>query len=343
MSAAAPAAGDLEQETLGARLARGARRNAWVMGLWIVLGSMLVFTKLINPDYGPTGIGFLILAALPFAFATAGQSVVIISGGIDLSIGAMITLLSVSAAMLMKGQSEEFGLVAVVAILALGAAVGAINGFAIVISRVPDIVVTLAFFFIWEGVALTVTDHPDGSAALWLREIITGSIGADFLPAVLTDWVPKALLILVVGLAAVFIPLRRSRLGLSLYAVGSNRLAAFRSGVPVNRTRIAAYAIAGLFAAMAGMIITFNTGIGTPVQGPYLLASVAAVVLGGVSLAGGRGGFVGPIIAVLILRLVHQDLTFMSVDANISTVIQGVIMVAVVLVAGLVALRSKGS
>ena len=340
MCTAAPV---IEQESTGAAVARYIRRNGWVIGLWVLLGAMLVFTKIIQPDYGAAGVAILVLAALPYAFATAGQSIVVISGGIDLSLAAMITLLSVSAAMLMKGQSEEFGVIAVAAILALGLIVGAINGLAIVVTRVPDIVVTLAFFFIWEGTALMVTDHPDGTSAVWLREIIIGTVGADFLPSAITAWMPKALFILVAGLAVVWIPLKLTRVGLALYAVGSDRLAAFRSGVPVNRTRIGAYAIAGLFAAMAGLIITFNTGVGTPVQGPYLLASVAAVVLGGISLAGGRGSFIGPIIAVFILRLVRQDMTFLSVDANVATVLEGAIMVAVVLVGGVVAMRSRRS
>jgi ribose transport system permease protein len=324
-------------------LQRFAKRNGWVIGLWVLLSLMLIFTKIVQPNYGAAGISILVLASLPFAFATAGQAVAVISGGIDLSIAAMITLLAVSAAMLMKGQSEEFGLVAVVAVLVLGIGVGAVNGAAIVLTRVPDIVVTLAFFFIWEGAALLVTDHPDGSSAVWLKELILGTVGADFIPKELSQWLPKALILLVVGLGAVFIPLRRSRQGLALYAIGSDRLAAFRSGVPVNRTRVAAYAIAGLFAAMAGLAITFNTGLGTPVQGPYLLASVAAVVLGGVSLAGGKGGFVGPIVAVFILRLVRQDLTFMSIDPNIAGVVEGLIMVIVVHIGGAVALRSKRS
>jgi ribose transport system permease protein len=128
-----------------------------------------------------------------------------------------------------------------------------------------------------------------------------------------------------------------------MYAVGSDRLAAFRSGVPVDRTRVAAYALCGLFAAMGGLILTMNTGVGTPIQGPYLMASVAAVVLGGVSLAGGRGGLVGPIVAVFILRLARQDLTLLSIDPNVAQVVEGLIMVSVVLVGALVALRSRRS
>ena len=113
-----------------------------------------------------------------------------------------------------------------------------------------------------------------------------------------------------------------------MYAVGSDRQAAFRSGVPVQRTKVARYALAGLFAAMGGLVAhDDHRATATPLQGPYLLASVAAAVLGGVSLAGGRGGLVGPIIAVFILRLARQDLTLMSVDPNVAQIVEGLIMV----------------
>jgi ribose transport system permease protein len=111
--------------------------------------------------------------------------------------------------------------------------------------------------------------------------------------------------------------------------------------VAVGRTRIAAYAIAGLFAAMGGLSLTALTGIGEPVPGPYLLASVAAVVLGGVVLGGGRGGLLGPIIAVFILRLIRLMLTLLAVDPNMTTIIEGVIMVAVVMLGGFLMLRGQ--
>ena len=147
------------------------------------------------------------------------------------------------------------------------------------------------------------------------------------MPDAVTAWIPKALVLLVVCLGIVWIPLSRSRLGLSIYAIGSSELAAFRSGVPVARTKIVAYALAGLFAAMGGLALTMSTGIGAPIPGPYLLASVAAVVLGGVTLGGGRGGLVGPIVAVFVLRLVRTDLTLLAVDPNVTTIIEGTIMV----------------
>ena len=317
---------------------RFVRQNGWVVGLFVLLALLLVFTRLIQPDYGSAGFGSLARAALPFAFAAAAQTIVVIAGGVDLSIASMMALTSVTAAVLMDGASEEFAIVVVPLVLLLGLLLGSINGALIVITRVPDIVVTLAMLFVWEGAALLVLNAPGGAAAEWLKALIVGTVGV---PAAITNWVPKALVVLVVCVGIVWIPLSRSRLGLSIYAIGSDSLAAFRSGVAVDRTKIAAYALAGLFAAMGGLVLTMSTGIGAPIPGPYLLASVAAVVLGGVTLGGGRGGIVGPIVAVFILRLVRSDLTFLSVDPNVTTIIEGTIMVVVVMLGALVAMRAR--
>ena len=316
-------------------------RNAWVIGLFVIFGLLLVVTRLIQPDYAAAGIGSLVRAALPFAFAVAAQTVVVIAGGIDLSIASMMALTSVTAAVLMSGASEEFAILVVPLVLLLGLLIGAINGALIVVSRVPDIVVTLAMLFVWQGAALLVIEAPGGAAAEWLKALLIGTVAIPGIPTAITQWIPKALIVLIVGLAAVFVPLNRSKLGLSIYAIGSNNLAAFRSGVAVDRTRIAAYAIAGLFSAMGGLVLTMSTGIGAPIPGPYLLASVAAVVLGGVALTGGKGGIVGPIVAVFILRLVRSDLTFLSVDPNVTTIIEGTIMVVVVMLGALLALRGR--
>jgi ribose transport system permease protein len=328
-------------DSLASTLSRLLRRNAWVVGLWLVLGLLLVVTKVIQPDYGPTGITALALAALPFAYATAAQTVAIIGGGLDLSIAAMMALVGVCAARLMDGHGEEFGLVAVPLILLLGMGLGAINGLTIVLTRIPDIVVTLAFYFIWEGIALLVLSSPGGDASRWLQDLILGTVGVPPISTDVSQWVPKALVLLVLTLALVWLPLSRSRLGLWLYAIGSDRQAAFRSGVPVERTKVAGYAITGLFAAMGGLIVVMITDNGNPIQGPYLLASVAAVVLGGVSLAGGKGSLVGPIVAIFILRLVRQDLVFLAVDPSVAQVIEGLIMVGLVLLGGVSAMRTR--
>jgi ribose transport system permease protein len=318
-------------------------RQGWVIGLIAMFALLLGGTWAIQPDYGPGGIGSLVRAVLPYAFAVAAQTIVVIAGGIDLSIAAMMALTSVTAARLMAGGSEEFAILAVPIVLLLGLLLGAINGILIVVTRVPDIIVTLAMLFVWQGAALLVLEAPGGGAAEWLRSLVIGTIVIPGVPEAITQWIPKALILLLVCLAIVWMPLHRSQLGLSIYAIGSSSLAAFRSGVGVERTKIAAYAIAGLFAGMGGLVLTLSTGIGAPIPGPYLLASVAAVVLGGVTLGGGRGGLIGPIVAVFILRLLRSDLTLLAVDPNVATIVEGTIMVVVVMLGAFIAMRSRVS
>ncbi|HEY6569243.1 MAG TPA: ABC transporter permease, partial [Candidatus Limnocylindrales bacterium] len=215
----------------GELIAAWARRNAWTLGLIAVLIGMLVFTKLIQPNYGAPQIQGLAIGMLPVALAAIAQAIVVISGGIDLSVASMMALTSVTAAVLMEGQGEGFAVLVVLAILLLGLAVGAINGSLIVVTRVPDIVVTLAMAFVWAGATLLVLDSPGGGAAEWVKGLVNGSLGSP--------WVPRALLVLVAIVVVIWIPLRRSMLGLSMYALGSSQLAAFRSGVSVGRTKIA--------------------------------------------------------------------------------------------------------
>lgn len=319
------------------------RRRGWVLALFVLLGMLLVVTRLIQPDYGAAGFGSLVRAVLPFAFAVAAQTIVVIGGGVDLSVASMMALTSVTAAVLMSGASEEFAIIVVPAVLLLGLAIGAINGALIVLTRVPDIVVTLSMLFVWQGAALLVLEAPGGGSARWLMDLVVGNTALPGVPVEIEAFLPNALVLLVVCLCVIWIPLRRSRLGLSIYALGSNSLAAFRSGVPVGATKVAAYALAGLFAAMGGLVLTASTGIGAPIPGPYLLASVAAVVLGGVTLGGGRGGLLGPIVAVFILRLVRSDLTFLAVDPNVTTIIEGTIMVIVVMLGAFFATRGRSA
>jgi ribose transport system permease protein len=312
-------------------LGSAAQRNAWILGLFGFLVLLLVFTKFIQPRYGVFGVQGLAISVLPLALAAAAQAVVVISGGIDLSIGSMMALTNVVAAVLMKGQSEEFDVVVVLGVLLLGLVLGAVNGGLVVLTHVPDIVVTLAMSFVWAGCALVVLPSPGGASAKWLMDLVAGSLG--------NEWIPKAAVVLIAVVAVIWIPVRRSRLGLSIYATGSNQLAAFRSGVAIGRTKILAYALMGLFAALAGLSLTASTGIGSPVPGPYTLLSVAAVVLGGVSLAGGRGGLFGPIVGVVILQLIRTDMTFLDVNTNLATVVQGLILIGVVMIGSLVQIR----
>lgn len=322
-------------------MSRWVGANGWTLGLAALLALLLVVTKLIQPDFGVSGLDSLARAALPFALATLGMAVVVLAGGIDLSLAAMMAVAGVTAALLMQGASDRQAVLVVLFVLALGLGMGAINGALIVWTRVPDIVVTLAMLFVWQGVALLILKAPGGAAAPWLRALIVGGVTLPGVPVALTGWLPKAVVVLALAMVVIWLPIRRSKLGLMFYAIGSDPLAAFRSGVPVGPTRIAAYAVCGLFAALGGLSLTMSTGIGEPIPGPYLLAAVAAVVLGGVVLGGGRGGLLGPVLAVFVLRLVRMDLTLLAVDPNVTTIVEGTIMVAVVMLGAVLAMKGR--
>ena len=319
---------------LASQVRHWSQRNSWTLALIGLFAAILLITYLIQPSYGAAQLQGLAIGAMPLAMAAVAQAIVVISGGIDLSIGSMMALTSVTAAVLIKDQPET-SVAVVVGVLVLGLILGVINGILVVITRVPDIVVTLAMSFVWAGAALVVLHTPGGGSADWLTGLVTGPLGID--------WFPRALITLLVIVGIIWIPLRRSNTGLALYAVGSNRLAAFRSGVPVGRTKVFAYTLGGLFSAFGGLALTATTGIGTPVPGAYTLLGVAAIVLGGVSLAGGRGGVAGPIVAVFILALVRTDLTLLGVNSNLSTVVQGTILIGVVMFGSLLAMRRARS
>jgi ribose transport system permease protein len=305
-------------------------RYSTVVGMPALLVAALFFTKAIHPNFDAFDVQSLALGALPLAMAAAAQAIVVLSGGIDLSIGSLMAVANVLAASTMQKASFEESLGLAVLILIAGALQGAFNGLVVVVSRIPDVVVTLTTGFIWGGVALLILEKPGGGAPQGFLDLAAGTW---FGP-----WAPNALILLIVYVAIVWTPVLRSRLGLLLYAVGSDRVAAFRSGVGVESTRVIAYMLGGLFSAAGGLALTMTTGIGAPLAGTYYtLSSLAAIVIGGVSLTGGRGGLIGPLIAAFLLTLIPTDLIFLNIDPNYGQVIQGGLIVLVVMVGGFVA------
>jgi len=315
---------------------RAFRRHGWTVGVFLLLLALVLYWRTTTAlPWGPFDVQSVAIDALPLALVACGQAIVIISGGIDLSVGAMMSFVNVVAARWMINMSFTqailFGL-----LLVLGAAIaGALTGLAIVVTGVADIIVTLAMLFVWGGAALAVLTIPGGGTPLHFQTIVTvDTIG--------TKWFPSAILILLLIYAVLWLPFRRSRLGLALYAVGSNRNAAYLAGLNVSRMRIIAYAFSGAFAALGGLALTSASGIGDPHSGDiYTLNSVAAAVLGGVSLLGGVGGLIGPIAAAFVLTLVKTVLIIKGVDQNWAQVIQGTLIVVVMMIGGL-AIRQKG-
>jgi ribose transport system ATP-binding protein len=303
-------------------------RHPALFGMPLLFLVFLMATVAIHPKFDSFDAQSVAMAALPLACAAAAQAIVVISGGIDLSIGSVMAVANVLAARTMNEASFGQSLWLALAILAAGAAIGAINGFLVIVSRVPDVIVTLTTGFIWGGVALLILEKPGGGAPPEFANLGTGTL--------VTEWLSNSLILLVVAVTLVWIPVRMSKTGLRIYATGSDKIAAFRSGVNVEVARLAAYVFGGLFSAIGGLGLTMTTGIGSPHAGVlYTLSGLAAVVIGGVSLTGGRGGVVGPVIAAFVLTLIPADLIFLNIDPNFGQVIQGTLIVLVVMAGGL--------
>jgi ribose transport system permease protein len=302
-------------------------RAGRLFGMPLLLVAAMAATVAIHPDFGSFEIQSLALGALPLALAAAAQAIVVLSGGIDLSIGSMIAVSNVLSASLMQHATFGQSLALSILVLVAGAGQGLLNGLVVAFSRIPDVVATLTTGFIWGGVALLILERPGGGAPAAYLNI---AAGADFWP-----WLPNALIVLVVAVALIWLPIKLSRIGLLIYAAGSDPVAAFRSGVDVMRARTIAYVFSGIACAVGGMALTMTTGIGAPLAGAYYtLSSVAAIVIGGVSLLGGRGGMVGPVIAAVLLTLAPMVLVFLGIDPNYGQVIQGTLIVLVVMIAG---------
>ena len=319
---------------------RLARRGGWTVGIWLLPLGLLVYYITLIPAFGGFQAASITKNSLPLVYLASGQAIVVIGGGIDLSLGALLVLTNSVAAQIMDGRSFVLtlvlGLLVVLGSGALNAGVGAL----INLSQVPDIVVTLAMSFVWSGVALVVLPSPGGGTSAGFRQLFTGSklgSGTNF-------WNSLAMMVVpTVGLAYL---MRRRRLGLSIYAVGSDRNAAYLSGVDVARAKVVAYGLGGAMAAMAGLATVAITGSGDPrfsVGANATLNSVAAIVLGGVALTGGTGSIVGAVAAAIVLFLLNPILSANGIDPNTAQVMQGGLIVAVMMAAGYLQLRRDRS
>ena len=269
---------------------------------------------------------FLSAGGAALALAAMGQTLVILTGGFDLSTGAVVSLVNVVLASVM-GTSAVSQIGCFVLALAVGGAVGAFNGFFVAVVRLQAIVVTLSAMFIVQGVTLLVMDKPGGAIAPEFVAFFTGSAIPDVLPA--------PVVVLLAG-AVVWLLLKNTRFGVGLYAVGSDADAAYAAGVPARPVILAAYVIAGLFYGAAGAFVSAQTGSADPLVGrPMLLQVFTAVVLGGTRLGGGRGGAIGSIVGAYTLMIVVNILLVLNVSAYFSSIAEGTILLLAVLVGSL--------
>lgn len=317
---------------------RAAKRHGWTVGVWLLLLVLIALYASLIPRFGAFQISSIAKNSLPLVYLSVAQAVIVIAGGIDLSVGAMLVLTNSIAAQLMEGQSLPVTLLIGVGVILIAAAINAFVGWIITVSRVPDIVVTLATSFILSGAALLVLPSPGGGTSDGFRALFTGSAtgtGTNFWPSLVMMAIP------VIFLAYW---MRRSRTGLSLYATGSDPIAAYLSAVRTSTSKIVAYAVGGAFAGLGGLSALAITGSGESrfsTGANFTLRAVAAIVLGGIALTGGIGSVIGAAAAGIFLFTLSPVLSALGIDPNTAQVIQGALIVVVMMVAGIVELRRQ--
>jgi ribose transport system permease protein len=257
------------------------------------------------------------------AFVAMAQSLVVMTAGIDLSVGMVFTLTNCLASALVFGSAAQVGL-GIVAVLLVGLLCGAINGLIVIYGRLQPIVATIATSAAYFGVALWIRPTPGGQVDEDLSEALTGK---------LFDLVPASLVALLVVVVLIWIPYSRSTIGRAAYAAGSSEAAAYMSGVPIRRAKFTAYTLSGLLASIGGLYVTFFTQTGDAAYASgnaYTLYSIAAVVLGGVSLFGGSGSAIGAIFGAFAFRTIGDLLFVFDFDPLWQPLFQGLVLMAAV-------------
>lgn len=307
---------------LGARLRAPGSILLSYVGLFVLFGLISLY----SPGFAdPNHITTLLIVAAFTGIVAIGQTLVIIGGGIDLSVPWTLTFAATVLTALARGQDGPLIWI-IPLILVGGVLIGTVNGVGIAILRVPPIIMTLSMNIVLQGVLFIATSGfpppPSPSAVVWLA---TGRLGP--VPVILVLWAVLAVVVLFVE--------RRTSFGRYLYAVGTNRTVALFSGVPVARTTITTYAISGALAALTGILLDGYARQSYLTMGdPFLFTSIAAVAIGGASILGGTGSYLGTIAGALILTVLTGLLPILHLESGHLSVIYGtVILVTIALAA----------
>src|SRR5258707_6720871 len=301
---------------------RFVNRNFRVLLAFLVFLVLATLNAALNPRFfEPSVTTSTSNQAMTLIFAGTAQTSVVIRGGIDLSIGPMISLAN-SLASALFADSVPSVVAVVILVLLVGALCGLINGLIVVYGRLQPIIVTLATSSVYGGIALFLRPKPGGFVPGWYGDLLTQRV---------FNLIPNSLIFLLIILILIWTPFRRSRLGMWVYAVGSNEGAAYMSGINVNRAKLSAYVMSGVFAAIGGLFLSASTLSGNANTGAvYTLQSIAVVVLGGTSLFGGSGGVIGTIFAAFSLRLISGVLFFAKVNPLQQPLWEGVVILLAV-------------
>jgi ribose transport system permease protein len=306
------------------------RGGAWIRDL-LTRHAMVVVMLLVIAYFSYRSARFgtlenwqtIAIAAAPFALIALGQTLVILTGGIDLSVGSVIAVSAMAAAATVKDRPEQLAVAVLVGLL-VGLAAGCVNGFLVSRLNVPPFVATLGMLTTASGLAFVIGG---GAPINGLPE----SFGAIANTRVVGIQLP--VLVMIVGIVALALVMSRTAFGMRVYAVGGNRVAAELAGVKVRRVLFTVYALSGLLAGLSGVILASRVISGPPTLGAgYELDAIAAVVIGGASLMGGRGSIWGTALGLLLIQTLNNGFDLLTVPAYWQSVIKGVLIVAAVAV-----------
>jgi len=300
---------------------RGRRTPSQLLGIPPIVLFVVLFVVMLVLEGSFSGpvLETVLITTIPLILVGFGQTLVILTGGIDLSVGGVFALTSCLVATKVT-HNRDLALW-IPLLLAMGLVAGAINGAVIVRTRMQPFIVTLASWSVFDGLALIVLSTDGGSIAPGLSSALSGSLG-----------ISKAVIITLLVIVA-WLVLRRTRFGTHVLAVGSNEAAARLNGVPVTATKIAVYALAGLATVLGAIyysaVITFT---GSPTSGdPFIMLSIAAVVIGGASLAGGRGSAFDTLLGACSLSMIGQIVFYAGAQSYWSEIFQGALILTAVL------------
>lgn len=294
---------------------------------FLILVSMVGLLQAVSPGLLTYfDVSTISASATALALAAIGETIVVLAGGLDLSAGAVVSLVNVVLVTQLGAADLPpaiYAAAAIVLSIGLGAAIGAINGFLVGFAKLQSIIVSLAVMFIAQGAALLILKYPGGTFSADLSTWLVGDVVPDLVPSP----------VVVVAVAIVlWLYLKSSRLGIAIYAVGSDETAAASNGVALPWTRFWSFTLAGAFYGAAGLFVTANSGSGDPLIGaPMLLKVFAAVVLGGTMIGGGRGGAVGSVIGAFILTILVNIFLVLGIRTYYVPIVEGVVLVLAVL------------
>ena len=297
---------------------------AWIarsgLAVWAIVVLLLAGLTIADPRrfWTTASIANVLTGMVVLGLASLGQHVVVLTGGIDLSVGSIATLAGLVTAIGINGYPIRT-LPVIVAVLAGGVVVGMIHGWLIGRAGIAPFIVTLATFYILQGVAFTISTAPTGQVTTALADLGLNRVGL----------VPLSAIVLAAGTVVVAFLLRSTAFGRHVFAVGGDPEASRAVGVPVRRTLLAAYAVSGAFVAGAGIMLAARATVGSPTAGQGLeLSAITVVVVGGTSLLGGRGRLVGTLGGAALLALVESSFVILQVSATLNDLIRGLVILA---------------